>query len=69
VLFLSWIGIVRGEDTDDCSLAYNELRSVLARMIYHFDMELADQQFDIDTQNVYFMWEKQPLNVRLTRRT
>lgn len=50
------------------SLAYNEMRSVMARMIWHFDMELDDKESDWLEQPVYFMWEKNALNVKITHR-
>jgi cytochrome P450 len=48
------------------SLAYNEMRSVIARMIWHFDMELVNEDQNWTDQNVYLMWEKPPLMVKLS---
>jgi len=40
----------------------------MARMIWHFDMELAEKDVDWLDQPIYFMWEKNALNVKLTHR-
>ncbi|KAH8585652.1 cytochrome P450 monooxygenase-like protein [Bisporella sp. PMI_857] len=50
------------------NLAYNEMRSVMARMVWHFDMELCNKNETWMDQKVYFMWEKLALNVRLSHR-
>ena len=50
------------------NLAYSEMRSAMARMLYHFDMELCDESREWKNQNVFFMWEKPPLKVKLSRR-
>lgn len=51
------------------SLAYNEMRSVMARMLWHFDMQLCeDSKSWGENQLVYFLWEKPALNVVLSHR-
>ncbi|KAL2061337.1 hypothetical protein VTL71DRAFT_7610 [Oculimacula yallundae] len=51
------------------NLAYNEMRSVMARMLWHFDMRLCEESEDwAENQLVYFMWEKEALNVVLSHR-
>ncbi|KUI53331.1 Isotrichodermin C-15 hydroxylase [Cytospora mali] len=53
----------------DCigkNLAYAEMRTILARLLFNFDLELVDPQQDWMDQNVYFLWSKPPLNVYLT---
>lgn len=50
------------------SLAYNEMRSVMARMLFHFDMELVDKEEAWEKQPIYFFWEKSALNVKLSHR-
>lgn len=56
--------------SNENSLAYTEMRLILARVIYNFDMKLADDSKDwIGQQKIYMMWEKKPLNVYLTPRT
>jgi hypothetical protein len=43
------------------------MRSILARMVYNFDMKLASDSVDwMEGQMVNFLWEKPPLNVYLT---
>ncbi|KAH7065480.1 cytochrome P450 [Macrophomina phaseolina] len=50
------------------NLAYAEMRIILARVIYNFDMKLAEgSEHWIDNQKVYFLWEKGPLYVHLTQ--
>jgi cytochrome P450 len=49
-------------------LAYAELRIVIARIVFAFDLELADKhdRFDWGEQESYILWEKRPLNVVIT---
>ncbi|MCJ1462457.1 hypothetical protein MMC07_001059 [Pseudocyphellaria aurata] len=49
-------------------LAYFELRSVLSRVLWHFDMELEDASQRWLEQKEYAIWDKPPLRVRLTHR-
>ncbi|CAI0650064.1 unnamed protein product [Colletotrichum noveboracense] len=49
------------------NLAYVEMRIILARMLYNFDMKIADDSLDwVGKQKIYLLWEKGPLNVYLT---
>lgn len=48
------------------SLANAELRTILARLIYNFDLELVDPNKDWLDQKVFFLWRKPPLHVYLT---
>ncbi|KAJ6002943.1 hypothetical protein N7451_005490 [Penicillium sp. IBT 35674x] len=50
------------------SLAYVEMRLILARMIINFEMELAEPGFDWINQKVYKLWEKPPLMLKLIPR-
>ena len=51
----------------DCnSLAYTEMRLILARILFNFDMQLADESVDWLGQKAYILWRKIPLNVYLT---
>ena len=50
-------------------LAWAEMRLVLARLLYSFDMVAADASLrDFGEQNSCIFWEKQPLRVGLTFR-
>jgi cytochrome P450 len=54
----------------DCigrAMGYLEMRLILARIIYRFDMELdsGDESFAPEKQKVFFFWSKPPLLVRL----
>jgi hypothetical protein len=40
----------------------------MARMIWHFDIQLAEESKDWIKQDVFFMWEKPALNVKLSHR-
>lgn len=42
------------------------MRTILARLLFNFDMELADPEIDWFDQKVFFLWTKLPLNVHLT---
>lgn len=45
------------------------MRLILARIIWNFDMKLADRDEEwIDHNGVYVIWEKKPLKVYLTPR-
>ena len=50
------------------TLAYAEMRLILARLLFAFDIELADAAdvWDWGTQKTFIFWEKKPLNVRLS---
>ncbi|KAJ5913921.1 hypothetical protein N7504_002804 [Penicillium tannophilum] len=51
------------------NLAYVEMRIILARMVFNFDMEL-DQPSDVWTdQQCFILWSKKPLMIKLTPRT
>ncbi|KIW77178.1 hypothetical protein Z517_09624 [Fonsecaea pedrosoi CBS 271.37] len=49
------------------ALAYVEIRLILAKMLWSFDMSLTPQQAQTpwDDQGTYMMWEKHPLMVNL----
>lgn len=47
------------------NLAYAEMRSIMARMLWNFDMELCDDSKDWARQKVFVLWDKPALNVRL----
>ncbi|KAK5651518.1 hypothetical protein OQA88_11972 [Cercophora sp. LCS_1] len=49
------------------NLAYAEMRLILARIIYDFDLRIADNSTNwIDAQKTYTLWDRVPLNVYLT---
>jgi cytochrome P450 len=49
------------------NLAYAEMRLILARIIFSFDLRLADDSKDWFSRNEsYFVWHKPPLNIHLT---
>ncbi|GES60414.1 cytochrome P450 [Aspergillus terreus] len=49
------------------NLAYTEMRLILARVIYNFDLKLADDSTDwLKRQKVWFFWNRPALNVYLT---
>jgi Cytochrome P450 len=50
------------------SLAYTEMKLMLARVLYDFDLELAEESKDWHKQKVYTLWEKGPLLVKVTER-
>lgn len=51
------------------SLAYVEMRTILARILWNFDINLAEDSQDwISRQKIYTLWEKGALNVYLTPR-
>ena len=50
------------------SLAYLEMRLILANLLFHFDIEICPESANWIDQNVYIIWEKPSLMVRLTDR-
>lgn len=50
-------------------MSYAELRMIMAKVLFNFDMELADSSEDWwSTQNTFFVWQKKPLMVKLSFR-
>ncbi|KAL8818092.1 MAG: hypothetical protein Q9223_003205 [Gallowayella weberi] len=47
------------------NLAYLELRLILSRLLWEFDFELVDKDWDWGAQKSWILWEKRPLNVRV----
>ncbi|KAK1996017.1 cytochrome P450 [Colletotrichum falcatum] len=48
------------------NLAYVEMRIILARLLWNFDLALAEDSEEwMETQKIYTLWEKGPLNVYL----
>lgn len=54
-----------GVMTNSCSLAYHEMRLVLASVFYHFDLKLCDLEEDWLQQETHAIWDKKPLLVTL----
>lgn len=50
------------------NLAYSEVRSILARIIFKYDMELCPESKGWVDQKVHFIWEKPRLMVKLSHR-
>lgn len=48
--------------------AYNEMRMILARVLWNFDLELLPESDGWEKQKVYTLWDKGPLMVRLSVR-
>ncbi|KAH8883758.1 cytochrome P450 [Thozetella sp. PMI_491] len=48
------------------NLAYAEMRLILVRLLWNFDLELQAESKDWQQQKVYVLWEKKPLSVKLT---
>lgn len=45
------------------------MRLILAKVIWNFDIELAEESIGWDKKSkVYMLWEKGPIYVQLTRR-
>lgn len=52
---------------DVYSLAYVEMRMILARMIWNFDMELQEDSLAWDKKTkVFIIWDKVSMHVRLS---
>ncbi|PGH01470.1 hypothetical protein AJ79_07908 [Helicocarpus griseus UAMH5409] len=48
------------------NLAYAEMRLIMAKLAWNFDMTLQRDSYDWDQQITYNVWEKKPLMVRFT---
>ncbi|KAH7093788.1 benzoate 4-monooxygenase cytochrome P450 [Paraphoma chrysanthemicola] len=50
-------------------LAYAEMRLIMARLLWNFDIALADEndRWDWGEQKTYILWDKKPLEVKLRR--
>lgn len=48
------------------SLAYAEMRLILAHVLWNFDMELSAESENWADQKIFSLWEKGPLYVKLT---
>ncbi|RHZ70708.1 hypothetical protein CDV55_104320 [Aspergillus turcosus] len=50
------------------NLAYSELRLILAKVLYHFDLSLVPESVGWDRQKTFLLWEKRKLMVHLKAR-
>jgi cytochrome P450 len=50
------------------NLAYTEMRVILARVLWTFDLELCEESRDWKDQKVFVIWERGPLMCKLTMR-
>ncbi|KAL1961979.1 hypothetical protein VTN77DRAFT_714 [Rasamsonia byssochlamydoides] len=50
------------------NLAYHEMRLILAKVLWHFDLSLCEESVNWTDQKIFTIWEKNPLMVRLTPR-
>lgn len=48
-------------------LAYSELRVILGRILWNFDLELHKKSAKWDLQRSYLLWEKPPLICKLKK--
>ncbi|ORY00610.1 cytochrome P450 monooxygenase-like protein [Clohesyomyces aquaticus] len=47
------------------SLAYAEMRLIMAKVLWNFDLELVDSKVDWFNQKVFTLWDKAPLKITL----
>lgn len=47
------------------ALALAEMKLILSRVLWSFDMELVDHEMNWPEQRIFFLWSKRPLMVRL----
>lgn len=50
------------------SLAYAEIRLILCKLLFHFDVALCPESARWADQEVYFLWDKPALMVQLSER-
>ena len=46
-------------------MAYHEMRLIITKALYNFDMHLCPESENWANQDVFTLWEKHPLMVRL----
>lgn len=46
-------------------MAYHEMRIILAKVLCNFDLELRPESQDWLNQEVYTLWQKKPLMVKV----
>jgi len=51
------------------SMAYHEMRLILAKVLYNFDLELCADSKDWLEQSIFILWDKTPLMVKLKTAT
>lgn len=51
-----------------CSLALIEMRLILARLLWNFDLELGESKKDWTDQRIFNLWQKEKLMVKLVAR-
>jgi len=47
------------------NMAYHEMRLILCKVLYHFDLQLCEDSQEWNKQDIFIMWEKKDLNCRL----
>lgn len=57
---------IEGDSLTIGSLAYVEMRLILAQVLWNFDMELATKSDNWADQKIFSLWQKEPLYVKLT---
>ncbi|KAI9730850.1 MAG: hypothetical protein M1834_005568 [Cirrosporium novae-zelandiae] len=50
------------------NLAFNEMRVILARLLWNFDLELCEESLNWEKHKTYILWEKPDLMCRLKKR-
>ena len=62
-----------GEEFETCpanrclkrSMAYHEMRLIITKVLWNFDLELPEGNGDWFDQTVFTLWQKGPLNVNV----
>lgn len=47
-------------------MAYHEMRLILSKVLFNFDLELCTESKDWIEQEIFTLWQKKPLMVKLT---
>lgn len=50
------------------SMAYHEIRLILANLLYNFDLQLCKESENWNDQKTFLMWDKGPLYCKLSPR-
>jgi hypothetical protein len=49
-------------------IAYAEIRSIIVRILWNFDMELCEESKNWIDQKIFILWDKPPLHIKLSPR-
>lgn len=49
-------------------MAYHEMKPIVAKVFYNFNLELCKESEDWNDQKIFLMWDKGPLYCRISQK-